>query len=216
MSNWRLDQEPRQYRRLDEKTGKWTWCVEGSRARIASVTTVLGEDPGLQNWAVGRTIAAAHQVARAWYGPDPDSLLGFGQLCELTGEMPDQIRDRAAAVGTAAHDYLGAALAAPGLEDPATSLFGLRSAIDDFLDEWNVLVCTDEHGPRIERAVGDAALGVAGTYDAQVMMVQNGLDIDIHRIDLEDLEVDPALLTSPSSRPTRPSRSHVARCPASS
>lgn len=193
-TGWRLDAEPRQYRRMTDQ-GKWTWCVEGSRARIASVTTVLGEDSGLQNWAVGRTVAAAHQAARTWYGADEDSLLGFGRLAELTGEMPDQIRDRAAAVGTAAHSYLSDKLTggdwdcAVGAHVP----YGLRSAIDDFLDDYNVRACTDEHGPRVERAVGDALLGVAGTYDAQVMLGNSALAVEVHRIDLK---------TSKSIRPS--------------
>lgn len=182
---WQLFSAPhRHYRRLKE-SGDWTWNGD-AKQRIVSVTTVLAGDSGLSEWAAAQAVSACGTAARRYLTAEEPlnrSLLSWRALVDLTGEMPDQIRDDAARRGTAAHEYLGWRLGGP-LYSPELS-YGHRGAISQFTQDYQPRAISDSHGPRVERAVGCAKLAVAGTYDAQVMMGADALGVEVHRIDLK-------------------------------
>lgn len=169
-----LHQTPFRHYKID---GSWTSAGQ----RVASVTTVLsGSQENLQNWAVNQTAAAFTSAIERWYGLDDGSDgLTWTERAELTNLMPDQVRDAKAAIGTACHTYLADRLLGWSACDEAP--YGYRAAIDAFLRDMRPTVVTDQHGPCVERAVGDAARVVAGTYDAVVQMY----DGPTHRIDLK-------------------------------
>lgn len=183
MTAWALHQEPhRHYKVLREDEDKWTWNGR-DKTRIASVTTVLdGDMDRLLGWAVAKAFTA-FEAAVGWTpGPDGPDL---GELCQATGLMPDTYRDLKGDIGTAGHAYLEAALTGSGAPVPEADLpYGYRLAIDAFLDETGAEAVYDERGPRVERAVGDEARAVAGTYDACVTM-----DGKQHRIDLKSSSI---------------------------
>lgn len=179
---WRLDPKPRQYRMLNEN-GDWSWNARDRR--IASVTSVLaGEQENLQNWAITQT-AAAHQLALELLGVDLGTDLTLAELAELTGQMPNQVRDAKAAIGTACHTYFAAMLDDGGELNGALPPYGYLTAIDAFLATCEPAAVYDHLGPRVERAVGSEDLAVAGTYDAQVQMLDYRDRLVTHRIDLK-------------------------------
>lgn len=186
---WELHQEPyRHYKRFDADKNKWTW--EGrDRQRIASVTTVLGGSTSLTGWAANNALVAAERASVQWLGAGPPlakSLLPFGTLAQLTGLMPDSIRDDKGAIGTMAHTYLSAQLihSSHSPEDFTDLPYGIRTAIDRFLYETGFLPVYDAQGARVERAVGDEVLATAGTYDAQgEPQTFAQLNAGVHRID---------------------------------
>ena len=186
MPHVELHQDPHRHYKID---GKWT----ANKQRVASVTAVLGGSDGLTNWAANQAAIAGETAARRYLGAGDDldhSILPWRALVELTGEMPDHVRDAAAARGTAAHHYLAEALeASSGLYGPADGAhveYGHREAIDAFIDHTGAGAFMDDHGLRVERAVGCPKLAVAGTYDAQVVMDVSGGDCAaLHRIDLK-------------------------------
>ena len=186
MPSWELRQEPHRayWRTKDDEPDKWTWLGR-DKTRIASVTTVLdGDMDRLLGWAVAKAFTA-FEAAVGWTpGPDGPDL---GELCQATGLMPDTYRDLKGDIGTAGHSYLEAALTGSGAPVPEAGLpYGYRLAIDAFLDETGAEAVYDERGPRVERAVGDEARAVAGTYDAQVYgKNRGGLADGRHRIDLK-------------------------------
>ncbi len=187
MTAWELRQEPHRayWRTKDDEPDKWTWNGR-DRTRIASVTTVLdGDTDRLLGWAVAKAFTA-FEAAVGWTpGPDGPDL---GELCQATGLMPDTYRDLKGDIGTAGHSYLEAVLTGCAVPmAPYEGLpYGYRLAIDSFLDDTGVLPVYDARGPRIERAVGDEARAVAGTYDAQVQAFnRGGLAAGRHRIDLK-------------------------------
>lgn len=197
---WTLHHEPfRHYKQTDPVTGKETWNG-ANRQRIVSVTDVLDPDGGaLLAWAVGRTCVAAESALSDWFpgaaAAISRSVLDFPGLMQLTGEMPDTVRDDKAELGTAAHEYL--ALRLQGWQPGVAMLqllslgqlvppYGYRAAIDDFIDAHDPVVHEDERGQKIERAVGDYARAVAGTYDFCGSLVGHG-DVlpGSHRVDLK-------------------------------
>lgn len=192
-TGWTLHDEP--YRHYKATiNGKPTWTID--KRRIASVTTVLGGHDNLAGWAASQALTAAEAAVNGLgldeYAPgwprtsqcDEDGVLldqpaSFAELAYRTGSMPDQVRDIAAARGTEAHTYLAARLI--GVPRPYTCLpYGYRAALEEWLREWKPVPVSDERGLRIERAVGDHELAVAGTYDAQVCVGSR-----VHRIDLK-------------------------------
>lgn len=168
-----LHETPWRHYKID---GSWT----ASGRRIVSVTTVLSGVDNLTSWAASQAVAAGAEVAERWLGWQHDSVLSFGEACALTGLMPDDVRDAAAARGTALHRYFGAALLAPGAPQYAELPYGYCAAINLFIAREKPAVPYDGGGPRVERAVGDAERAVAGTYDAQVFMADAR-----HRLDLK-------------------------------
>ncbi len=204
MSKWTLHDKPFRHYKVVGPKGKPTW--EGKdRQRIVSVTTVLDGDEALPRWAASTALGAAETAARAYFhGVDEaldTSILSFGQLVETTGMMPDAVKDLAGDEGTAAHAYLAQRLrgwsgveAALGVHERSALAYavpyGVRVAIDAFLAERAPEPVIDEHGPRVERVVGDYDTAVAGTYDAQVEMtgptLVTGWEAAYkHRIDLK-------------------------------
>lgn len=196
MTAWELRQEPhRHYRRLRDD-GKWAWDNR-DRTRIASVTTVLdGDIDWLLSWAVGKALVAAEAAVGANYFGLHEAEASFIELVEATGLMPDTYRDLKGDIGTAGHAYLEHRLA--GWDGPASAMmvmrdpelsplpYGYRAAIDAFVAETGFRAAVDERGQRVERAVGDEARAVAGTYDAQGSPTKSGpLHPGVHRIDLK-------------------------------
>lgn len=191
---WTLHDEPfRHYKATNDK-GKETW--NGARKqRILSVTDVLdGGQSALLSWAVGNTLVAAEAAAVQWLDAAPAlarSVVDFNGLAELTGLMPDSIRDDKAALGTLAHEYLADKLMVVEgvLEQPQRDYsavpYGYRFAIDEFLADHNPSPVYDDAGPRIERVVGNFELAVAGTYDAQVILPTSSGPPPRHRLDLK-------------------------------
>lgn len=183
MPEWTFHTSPHRHYKLD---GSWN---SPASERIASVTQILdGGQNRLTAWAAAQAVAAGERVAEDWCGLSPSSALGFAALCELSGLMPDQVRDRAATRGTDAHHYLAWALEPePGVFPPPCE-YALRCAIDAFIADTGADVVRDNAGARVERVVGDAERGVAGTYDAQVCMESSQDDTHpgrpvIHRLD---------------------------------
>lgn len=167
---WALHQEPHRHYKVN--TGdKWSW-QNRDKTRIASVTTVLdGDTDWLLSWAVGKALVAAeaamNSLGKVRYLLEDED---FGELCEATGLMPNTYRDLKGGIGTAGHEYLEWRLRrlTGRVADPQCALpYGYRRAIDAFLDETGFVAVVDDRGPRVERAVGDEARAVAGTYDAQ-------------------------------------------------
>lgn len=160
---WTLHEEPHRHYKLNGK-----WSIGG--VRIASVTQVLDNSIGaLTGWAASQAVAAAEQVAVDWFGAGPalaSSLLSFGELAALQPEWPDNVRDDKADSGNAAHSYLACRLQGYSLATPPLVPYGLRVAIDDWIDEWRPQLVDG----RAERIVGDVERAVAGTYDAQVVV----------------------------------------------
>lgn len=199
MSKWSLHNEPHRHYKVVGPKGKPTWNGAGSQ-RIVSVTTVLDGADALTRWSASTTLGAAETATRLFFdGVDEaldGSILSFGQLVETTGLMPDSVKDRAGAEGTAAHKYLAArlmggarAIAPEGAGDVP---YGIRVAIEDFIAEHEPDPIEDEHGLRVERAVGDYDTAVAGTYDAQVLMGSDASgwwpevgNAPTHRLDLK-------------------------------
>lgn len=173
MSAWTFHTEPHRHYRFN---GSWN---VPSGERIASVTQILdGGQNRLTAWAAAQAVSAATDAAEAFCGMAPDSVLAFPALCELTGQMPDQVRDAAATRGTQAHRYLAWALGGHDGPQPDAD-YALRCAIDSFLDGTQAeAVRTADGSPNVERVVGDASRGVAGTCDAQVW-----IDGGMHRLD---------------------------------
>ncbi len=173
MIRWALHQEPhRHYKHLGDN-GKWSWNGYDKR-RIASVTQVLdGEQDRLTQWATGQALVAGERVATTWLGAAPclsASVLSFSQLAALTGVMPNDVRDAKARSGTLMHTYAAARLS--GSDTAVEHLpYGLKTAIDAFMRDSGACAVIDSHGPRVERAVGDSSLAVAGTYDAQISVL---------------------------------------------
>lgn len=184
---WALHQEPHRHYRVSVDGGKPVW--NGARKqRIVSATTLLGGDVDtLTAWAARQALAAGEWAAMTWLDAGPllaGSLLQFGDLAELSGMMPDQVRDDKADSGTAAHTYLAARLLGVDLPVPAPVPYGLRSAIDAYLDEHRPIAMPG----CVERAVGDYELAIAGTYDARVALGEARLWTGfgmVHRIDLK-------------------------------
>lgn len=184
---WQLFSAPHRHYRV-WKGDKWVWNGD-DKQRIVSVTTVLGGDSGLSEWAAAQAVSACGTAARRYLTaeePLNSSLLSWRALVDLTGEMPDQTRDDAARRGTAAHEYLGWRLGGylHSGSFPEMS-YGHRVATAQFIQDYQPRAISDSHGPRVERAVGCAKLAVAGTYDAQVMMGADALGVEVHRIDLK-------------------------------
>lgn len=180
---WTLHQEPhRHYKVLLPGAKKPSWQIKGV-GRIVSTTTVLDNASQLTGWAASQSTAAGYQVAVDWFGAGPalsTSLLSFGELCALQPEWPDNVRDRAANQGTLAHHYLAERLSGEATGDCVALPYGLRCAIDDFVRDAQPFAVIDELGVRAERCVGNIENGVAGTYDAQVVMLDG-----VHRLDLK-------------------------------
>jgi hypothetical protein len=185
--SWALHQEPhRHYKVLREADGKWVW-QNRDKTRIASVTTILdGDMDRLLGWAVGKAFTAFERVALDRGAID--GLDDLGELCQATGLMPDTYRDLKGDIGTAGHTWLELRLtgSSAGEHDFTMLPYGYRLAIDAFIDETGFRAEVDERGPRIERAVGDEARAVAGTYDAQGRPTRAcALLPGLHRIDLK-------------------------------
>lgn len=184
---WQLHQSPHRHYKRQKDDGNWTW--EGrDRKRIASVTDVLDSKDSLTPWAVARTLIAAERAAVQWLGAGPvlaKSLLDFPALTELTGLMPDSIRDDKGAIGNAVHSYAAGAILGdtPEIVPP----YGYRVALDRFYEDTGVLPVYDKHGPRVERAVGCHKQAVAGTYDLQghPTVPNKKLAAGTHRIDVK-------------------------------
>lgn len=156
------------------------WNGAGGR-RIASVTQILGGDDSLPAWAARQAMAACTEAVRTWYAIDPVAgLLSLGEIAQLQPEWPDNVKDKAAAEGTAAHTYFGACLLGPMAMRRCEAPYGLRCAIDAFITVHTAILQSDARGPLLERAVGDFDRAVAGTYDAVV-----DIDFRRHRIDLK-------------------------------
>lgn len=173
---WTLHEEQHRHYKLNGK-----WSIDG--VRIASVTQVLDNSVGqLTGWAASQATAACEQVAVDWFGAGPalaSSLLSFGELAVLQPEWPDNVRDDKADSGNAAHDYLAQRLRCrPRAVAAATSNvpYGLRVAIDDFIEQHRPVVLEDAAGTRVERIVGSRERAVAGTYDAQLSISLRSLD----------------------------------------
>lgn len=194
MTNFKLHHEPHRHYKLQKPDGKWSW-QNRDKVRIASVTDVLDKDSALTNWAVGNALVAAERVAVQWLDAGPalaGSVLDFALMANLTGLMPNDIRDDKGVIGTAAHHYLGEALQNfPGGSKAAyidSALpFGYKTAIDIFLADTGFIAAADENGERVERAVGSEELAVAGTYDAQGAhnSMEHPIEDGVHRIDLK-------------------------------
>jgi hypothetical protein len=171
-------------------TGKITW-LGANKQRIGSVTDVLdGGAEALLNWAVGNAVAACETAAVRYLDCGVDlagSILDFGALAQLTGRMPDTVRDDKAALGTAAHDYLAYRLGCPEPGTAGLVPYGYRCGIDAFIAEHQPVAVRDTRGLRVERAVGDFERAVAGTYDAQVLLEpgERGRARMVHRLDLK-------------------------------
>ncbi len=184
---WALHHEPHRHYKYLGDNGKWSWQI--GKARIAGVTTILdGGQDSLAQWAANTAIGAGQQVAVDWLGAGPalaGSLLSFGELANLSGRMPNDVRDRKGRSGTLLHGYLATRLGVPTDYDGLS--YGLRVAVDRFVHDWCVCPVNDELGPRVERCVGDAGRAVGGTYDAQVFVVGSlggrGMETGVHRID---------------------------------
>lgn len=189
MYGWQLHHEPHRHYKRQKDDGKWTW--EGrDRARIASVTDVLDAKDSLVGWAVNNTLVAAERAAVQWLDAAPAlarSVVDFAGLTQLTGLMPDTIRDDKGEIGTLVHGYLAdkllveaGMLSVPQVISPVP--YGFRAAVDRFLAATGFAATADEHGPRVERAVGSYRLAVAGTYDAQGTALRE-LEPGVHRLD---------------------------------
>lgn len=183
---WKLCRHPHRHYKYHNDKGKWSWQI--GRERIAGVTTILdGGQDQLTQWAANTALAASEQIAVDWFGAAPalaKSCLSFGQMAELSGRMPNDVRDRKGHTGNLIHGYLAARLC--GLEFPGSSVpFGLRYAVDQFVREHDVAPVRDELGVRVERCVGDTRRAVGGTYDAQVWMLggDHPGTASCHRID---------------------------------
>lgn len=176
---WTLRQPPEYGHRhyaVSVNGAKPVWNGAGKR-RIVSVTKVLDGDAGsLLGWATSHAVYAAEQTMQTWFGVsaayEASSVLSFGELCKLSGLMPDDIRDAKGATGTALHEYAAAWLKGEDctVEQLAALPYGLRCAVDAFHGDHDPRPLYDVHGPRVERAVGDYRRAVAGTYDAQVRL----------------------------------------------
>ena len=185
MYGWELHHSPYRHYKRQKDDGKWTW--EGKdRQRITSVTDVLDSRESLTGWATARTLIAAERAAVDYLGAGPmlaRSIIDFSTMTQLTGLMPDTIRDDKAELGTAIHGYLAAALKRTPMPEPAPP-FGLQEAVEAFLDDTGFTPAHDAHGPRVERAVGSVDLAVAGTYDAQGAPAWGSrMQRGVHRID---------------------------------
>lgn len=183
-NDWTLHQEPHRHYKY-----KGSWSIRGQR--IVGVTDVLKGADNLADWAAAQATAACEQVARDWLGaeaPLATSLLSFGELAALQPEWPDNVRDAKGESGTQAHTYLAWRLAGgqPNAVTRAhsTVAYGLRVAIDAFLRDHMPIVLEDEHGPRLERAVGSTIYAAAGTYDAHLMLGSERAP-QHHRLDLK-------------------------------
>lgn len=167
---WSLHTEPHRHYKVTVPGRAPSWNG-ANKQRIVSVTTALGGGDTLARWAAGKAAAAAEQVAVDWLGAAPamsNSVLSFGEMCALQAEWPDNVKEQAGREGTAAHSYLAARLTgAPDVFSSSVLPYGLQLAIDAFMWEQRPFACSDEHGPRVERAVGDYERAVAGTYDLQ-------------------------------------------------
>lgn len=191
-----LHQSPHRHYRVSRDGGKPNWNGADKR-RIVSVTSALdGGQDRLTNWAAKQGVAAGEMVARRWLGADDvldnRSVLAFSEMAALMPEHPHTYRDHKAALGTALHEYLAHRLAREAgfsawkrpAPMPGGFPFGLRAAVDGFLDEERPIVVCDRYGPRVERAVGDYERAVAGTYDGQVIASgTRRLAAGLHRID---------------------------------
>lgn len=181
---WSLHTEPHRHYKVTVPGRAPSWNG-ANKQRIVSVTTALGGGDTLAGWAAGKATAAAEQVAVDWLGAAPamsNSVLSFGELCALQTEWPDNVKEQAGREGTAAHSYLAARLTgAPDVFSAAVLPYGLRLAVDKFLADQRPVPCAHAEGPCVERAVGDYARAVAGTYDAQARLA-DGLR---HRADLK-------------------------------
>lgn len=183
MIRWALYQEPHRHYKHLKDDGKWSWSVGGQR--IISVTTVLdGGQDNLTRWAIGQTLLAAEETMHDWYGVPHrnDSVLSFGELAGLNPNMAEAVRDSKGAVGTDSHVYLAKCLEAQYDVLPVVGdvPYGVVYAIDAWIAEAEPEPVEDEHGPRVERCVGDPETAVAGTYDAQVTLADG-----VHRLDLK-------------------------------
>ncbi len=186
MNTWTLHEHPHRHYKVSADGAKPTWNGD-DKQRIVSVTTVLGGPDNLTGWAASQAVTACSTAARRYLGAEEHlngSILPWATLVELTGEMPDQVRDAAAVRGTAAHTYLSDAL--HGLDNTSGDAeYGHRQAIDAFLDDAVTTPCCDRHGARIERAVGCSLEAVAGTYDAHVFRADAHGIPRLHRLDLK-------------------------------
>lgn len=166
---WTLHETPHRHYKLNGK-----WSIDG--VRITSVTQVLDNSMGaLTSWAASQALAASEQVARDWL-PGTEaafarSLLSFGELAALQPEWPDNVRDDKGDSGTAAHHYLAERLNfgyRPADSPYPVAPYGLRMAIDKFIEQHRPMPVGDDRGLRVERIVGSRTRAVAGTYDAQL------------------------------------------------
>lgn len=163
---WELHQEPhRHYKVAGGKLKKPTWNGAGKK-RIVSVTTMLGGDTdSLTGWAARQALAAGEWVVNHMLDGSEDlmaSLLSFGQMAELSGIMPDDVRDDKAESGNAAHEYLYQRLVGQEFVYTGDAPYGLRVAIEDYLAEYQ------PEPVAAEQAVGSYELALAGTFDALV------------------------------------------------
>lgn len=189
-ATFELHHSPHRHYKVSRDGGKASWNG-ANNARIVSVTSVLdGGQDRLTNWAAKQGVAAGEMVARRWLGADDvldnRSVLAFSEMAALIPEHPHTYRDHKAALGTALHEYLADKLQGGGClgSDCARALpFGLRAAVDGFIDTEAPYVVEDARGPRVERAVGDYERAVAGTYDGQVWAGCGQMQPGSHRID---------------------------------
>lgn len=184
MNGWELHATPHRHYKL-----RGSWNV--GKVRIAGVTSVLdGGQDNLTRWAASTMLAAAEDTATRWFGCGPaiaNSLLSFGELTALSGMTPDAVRDYKAQLGTDAHSYLASWLVPSSpIANELPLPYGLAAGIEEFVVLHGPQPLKDEHGWRIERAVGHEKLAYAGTYDGQVRMWgAQGRRRAVHRIDLK-------------------------------
>lgn len=167
MAAWTLHQEPHRHYKFTYPTKKPSWNG-ADKQRIVSVTRVLdGGQDSLTQWAAATMLGACEDAALKFLDCQRhlgDSLLNFGQLVDCTGRTPNQIRDAKGRSGDLAHTYFADCLL--GNPVAGNAPYGLRVALDEFIADEQPWTRTDEAGPQVERAVGDYARAVAGTYDA--------------------------------------------------
>lgn len=181
----------RHYKAVNPETGKVTWNGAGGK-RIYSITDILdGGADALTQWAIANTLIAAERAVVQWLDAAPalaTSVLDFAALAELTGLMPDSIRDAKADLGTLAHTYFAARMAGDGPPAETQAVpYGYRCAIDEWIAETRPTPIEGDGGLHVERAVGDFERAVAGTYDAQAWLLTHGNKFigARHRIDLK-------------------------------
>ncbi len=178
---WTLHQEPFRHYKATNDNGKDTWNG-AHKQRIVSVTDVLdGGQNNLTSWAIGNALVAAETAMATWFPAVAPALasstLDFGGLAEITGLMPDSIRDNKADLGTLAHRYFAGLLCdelALSPSEAALVPYGFRVALHDFMTEHDPVAVMDERGPLVERTVGDFERAIAGTYDAVLNCVGHG------------------------------------------